>query len=391
MSTLRLPPNMPRIKVGLALSDAGLYHRETMRLPEDLQEFCRLFQEKLGTDEVFFELQPEMPWLSKQPGSQCVPDMDNSWYKLGHAARQLDQEGPYREIVETFHGPRNIFGVHQSIRDMDVLSQDMSKKLETIQSSHQAMEFAHSISADYFVFHLAQSKDYWDWDRSEQIAIALRVFQELADYYRNSGFSFTPLLENLEFPKFPATATEIVSLFRTCREFLPNLKLCLDLPHLWHSRLLLIENREKFKHLIPEFPMLETRFNDYLDYTLGEALPAEDISGADVFLYHLGGCWKHLTHEIPGLRPGESPFWNKMRLDEPYYAYNPLVEMNLRRALNRILRFNIENRRDVLIMIEIYQRNFNEMLEAARLIQEDLQKKALRISEKASKYAYLWE
>jgi hypothetical protein len=137
--------------------------------------------------------------------------------------------------------------------------------------------------------------------------------------------------------------------------------------------------------------MLETRFNDYLDYTLGEALPAEDISGADVFLYHLGGCWKHLTHEIPGLRPGESPFWNKMRLDEPYYAYNPLVEMNLRRALNRILRFNIENRQDVLMMIEIYQRNFNEMLEAARLIQDDLNKKALRIAENASKYAYLWD
>jgi len=391
MKSLNLSPNMPRIKVGLALSDAGLYHRETMRLPEDLLQFFELFREKFDTEELFFELQPETSWMMRKAGSQYALNEDNGWYKLGRAAREQSSEEPYRRILEAMQHPESIFGVHQSIRDMDVLSQDISKKLETIESTHQAMELAHFISADYFVFHLAQSKDYWDWDRSEQIAIAMRAFQRLAEYHRSSGFGFTPLLENLEFPKFPATAVETAGLFNACRELLPNLKLCLDLPHLWHSRLLLIENRERFKHLIPDFHVLEARFSDYLDYAFEEIFPAEGIAGSDIFLYHLGGCWKHLTHEIPGLRPGESPFWHRLRLDEPSYSYNPAVEMNLRRVLERILRFNMENRQNVLVMLEIYQRNFNEMLEAARLVNEDLKKKAVRIVEHARKYAYLWE
>jgi len=136
--------------------------------------------------------------------------------------------------------PGNIFGMHQSIRDMDILSED-KKKMETIESTHQAMLCAQRLSADYFVFHLAQSRDYWDWSRSEQMAVAIKAFRGFADFYKESGFTFIPLLENLEFPKFPATYEEMTGIFTICREFLPNLKLCFDIPHLWHSRLLLLE------------------------------------------------------------------------------------------------------------------------------------------------------
>ncbi len=392
MASKRISPrNLPRIKVGLALSDAGFYHRETMRLPEDLREFFERYQEKFETEELFFELQPEMPWLKKKGDFSYIADEDNKWLRMGRAIQEPAEE-PYTRIIGAMHRPGNIFGVHQSIRDMDILSEDIHKKLETIESTQQAMLFAHRISADYFVFHLAQSRDYWDWNRSEQIALALKAFQGWADFYKKSGFTFIPLIENLEFPKFPATPEEMIGIFKTCRELLPNLKICFDVPHLWRSRALLLENKSRFEHVIPNFRMLETSFACYLDYALDQVLTTEaGLSEGDIFLYHLGGCWKHLTHEIPGLRPGESPFLHKLRLDEPVYAYDARMEMNIPLIINRILRYNLERRQDILVMLEIYQRNYIEMLEAARIIYEYLKKKAIRIAENARKYAYLWE
>jgi sugar phosphate isomerase/epimerase len=386
-----MPAKMPQIRVGLALSDAGLYQREVMTLPDDLLQFFTLSQEKFAREELFFELQPELPWLLKKNGYLCVPNEGNSWYKLGLAARDNDSHGPYRAIIEMMRRAGNLFGVHQSIRGMDILSQDISRQLETIESTQLGMQFAHLIAADYFVFHLAQSKDYWDWSRSEQIAIALKAFRKWADFYKQSKFDFTPVLENLEFPKFPATALEIVGLYNTCREILPNLKLCLDLPHLWHSRLLLLENKDRFRHLIADFNVLETPFDDYLEYTFEDAFAAEGIEAKDLLLYHFGGCWKHSTHEIPGLRPGESPFYHALRLNEPKCSYNPALEMNLPKVLNRILGYNLENAHDLLMVLEIYQRNYNEMLEAARIVEEDLRRKAVNMARRARRYAYLWE
>ncbi len=42
-------------------------------------------------------------------------------------------------------------------------------------------------------------------------------------------------------------------------------------------------------------------------------------------------------------------------------------------------------------MLEMYQRDYIEMLEAARLISKDLKNKVNRIAENSRKYAYLWE
>ncbi len=382
---------LPGIQVGLALSDVGFYQRETMKIPDDLPEFFQRYQEKFETRELFFEFQPEFPWLKKREFSY-TPDEQNPWLKLGRAAEHRLTEGPYARTVHALHQPGNVFGVHQPIRDMDILSQDIHKKLETIESTQQAMLFAHLISADYFVFHLAQSKDYWDWNRSEQIALALKAFQGWADFYKNSGFSFVPLIENLEFPKFPATPEEMVSIFKACKEFLPNLRLCFDVPHLWRSRSLILENSNKFKDIIPNFRVIRTSSADYLDYALEDVLTAKaGISDNDVFLYHMAGCWKHFTHEIVGLRPGESPFLHKLRLDEPQYAYDPDVEMVLPRVIDRLLRYKIERRQNVFIMPEMYQRSYIEMLEAARIMYDHVRKKAAEIALLAHKYAHLWE
>ena len=382
--------NYPDIRVGIALSDAALY-REDAELPADLPEFFQLYQEKLNTARLFFELQPEAPWIKKKEDACYVPDRENPWLKLGKALPDGQGEDPLSRGRRALNRPGNITGVHQSIRDMDILSNDASTKLKTIESTHQAMRFAEMIGADYFVFHLAQSRDYWDWDRSEQIAVALKAFQGWAAFYRDAGFTFTPLLENLEFPKFPATPEEMVSFYRICRDFLPGLKLCFDVGHFWRSRALLLENRARFERLVPDFRLLEIPWADYFDYALEHVLVDDaGIRDGDIHLYHLGGCWQHYTHEIPGLRPGESPFSHRLRLDEPVHAYQTHREMDLSRVLTGLLRYSFERRQEVRIILEIYKRKYIEILAAAAMILEDLHQKAERIVQKARRYAYIW-
>ena len=382
--------NLPKIRIGLALSDAALY-KEDAGLPNDLIAFFDLYRQKFRTDELFFELQPEAPWVKQKGDFLYIADDENPWLKMGRAFEGAVGAGAFSQIKNALQGPGNITGVHQSIRDMDILAQDLHCKLKTIESTHQGMRFAHLIGADYFVFHLVQSRDYWDWDRSDQIAVALKAFQGWAAYYQEAGFTFTPLLENLEFPKFPATPEEMVSFFKICREFLPNLKLCFDIAHFWRSRALLLENRNRFEHLIPDFRLLEIPWIDYFDYALDHILVKEaGIDDGDIYLYHLGGCWKHFTHEIPGLRPGESPFSHNLRLNEPVYKYHPEREMNLTRALTHLVSYNLERRQDIRIVLEIYKRKYIEMLAAGWVIREDIQQKALQLAEKAFKLSYLW-
>ncbi|MFH1148257.1 MAG: TIM barrel protein [Pseudomonadota bacterium] len=381
---------MPEIKIGMALSDAGFYHSETMKLPDELARFFSQYEAKLETQKLFFEFQPELSWIRRREFSY-VADSGNKWLKLGRAAERGLEEGPYCEIIKSMRRPGNTFGVHQPIRDMDILSEDVHKKLETIESTQQAMRFAHLISADYFVFHLAQSRDYWDWNRSEQIEIALKAFKEWADFYRKAGFRFTPLIENLEFPKFPALPEEMISILNRCREFLPNVKLCFDIPHLWRSRALVLENGERLRDSIPNFLRLTTSASDYFDYAMEEVLSEKGgLSKDDIFIYHLAGCWKHLTHEIPGLRPGESPFLHKMRLDDPAYLYDPEAEIVFPQIINRLLRYRMERKEDIRIILEVYQRSYQEMLDAAKTISDSFRSRTRRIIENAHKYAYLW-
>lgn len=382
--------NLPKVRIGLALSDVGFYQTETMRLPEDLLDFFRLSKDKLDSEGLFFEFQPETPWLKKRDFAYVINE-ENKWMMLGRAAGGGGLEGPYGEIVKAMTGAGNIFGVHQPIRDMDILSQDVQKKLETFESVQQAMVFAHLVSADYFVFHLAQSRDYWDWNRSDQIAIAIKAFQGWAEFYKKSGFTFTPLLENLEFPKFPSTPEEIARIHRVCKKFLPNLKLCLDIPHLWRSRSLILENGEKVRHAVPDFIILTSSFTDYLDYAFEEVFTEKaGLLPDDLHLYHMAGCWKHLTHEILGLRPGESPFLHRLRLNDPVYTYDQQAEMVIPKVIERLLRYKIERKQDTRIILETYQRNYIEMLEAAKIISEEIKNKAIRIAQKAREYAYLW-
>ena len=366
----------PLIKVGLAISDAGFSSPAPLVLPEDLEHFLRIAADRLPGRGLFFEFQPEMPWIVKDSGSRFAPDTGNKWFELGRAVRRNDLHGPYGPAVEAIGQPENIFGVHQSIQHMDVLSEDIGMRLKTIESTKQAMFFAGQIRADYFVFHLAQSVDYWDWDRREQMEIALRAFEELADYYYQCSPDFVPLLENLEFPKFPATAAEIAILFRRCKAFFPDLRLCLDVPHLWHSRKLVLEHNQRFFRTIPDFSRLNDPFVSYLGFALQHIFRQ---AGEEIFLYHMGGCYGHKTHEIPGLLPGKNPFKHRLRLGERD-VYNKEMEMNYPGVASTILEHHFQRERRLLMVLEIHNRSIEEMLESCRLIHLDLHKKAAALT-----------
>ena len=216
---------MSEIIVGCALSDvnrADLPRR--LRVPEQLADYAACVQQRIESPLFGFQLQPEDYWtLPAIFPDQFVPRKTNRWMRAFYEQSRL---------LETVRASVNSIGVHQPIQNRDVLSSNFFTKYEAIEETKTAMDFAQYIGADYFVFHLAQV-DKWTWDRRDQMDKALKIFNVFATYYTAQKMTFVPVIETLEYPKFPATGGEAFDLLNECRKSLRTTKLALDVTHLW--------------------------------------------------------------------------------------------------------------------------------------------------------------
>ncbi len=93
------PKTKPAIRVGLAISDASFASPGALTLPEDLDCFFRLAADRLPGRGLFFEFQPELPWIIKESGSRFVPDAGNRWLELSRTVMRNDLSGPYGPVV----------------------------------------------------------------------------------------------------------------------------------------------------------------------------------------------------------------------------------------------------------------------------------------------------
>lgn len=365
------------IMVGWALCDAnradeaiGLY------LPKDLLRYFNNYKEKQGLDYVFAELQPEKIWVTtknridkrndkvieKNSIYFFIEKKDNKWLRIGENNKES-----YSELL----AQHNLFGVHQPIREIDVITENKFKRLQSIASIKQAMKFTDMISAKYFVFHLVQ-QDYWHMKRSEQIRKSLEVFKAISEYYKENNFTFIPLVENLEFPKIPSTGSEIRDLYHRIKEFFPEIKLVIDIPHLWHTRKIILSHGNSYKHL-EDFEALNALFSDYLNYTLSESL--KNIS-RDIYLFHFGGCWDDETHTIPGLLPGENILEHSLHLRENAHYYDVNRGMDINKVLDSVLEFSLFNKKRLKMILEISNHLNEDVQEAILQIREDLKRRA---------------
>lgn len=344
---------MPEITVGCALSDVNRADLpRNWRVPERLADYIELYQMRLDGRMVSLQLQPEDAWTVPATfPDEFIQRQSNRWWRA-----VLEQP----TLLQLLRQPNMLLGVHQPILNRDALSSNFFRKYEAIEETKQAMDFAEYIDADYFVFHLAQV-DKWTWDRRDQMEKAVKIFNVFAAYYTARGMSFTPVIETLQYPKFPATGSEAFMLLKECRKALRNTRLALDIAHLWSS-----SNRMRS---IGVWPDKRVSFEASLEYAL-------DTLADDVQVVHLSGGWESETHAVPGLHPQQDPFRYPMKLRESASVYAESGELDLNRVLELLVTAMVRRGRDLNVVLQIYDRNIEQVLEAARILRNDLVERA---------------
>lgn len=347
---------MANIMVGCALSDVNRADMPNgLRVPERLVDYALLFQNRVGAMDFSFELQPEDDWLipTRFP-DEFAERKTNRWWR---AFRQN------RRMLDLFRAATGPIGVHQPVRGRDALSSNFYQKYGSIAATQQAMSFAHFIGADYFVFHLAM-QEHWGWERRDQMTKALKIFKFFEAYYHASNFKFVPCIELSEYPEFPATGGEACDLLHKCREIWPATQLIFDVSHMWGSMQRMIEAKMWDSMGARPIP-----FTDALDYGLEQ-------TWEDIYAFHLGGCWESETHAIPGLHPQQDPFRYPVKLHESPGVYAEMGELDLNRTLDLILNYSVRKGRPLNLILEIFDRDIAQVLEATRVIREDLIQRA---------------
>lgn len=339
---------MIQIHVGTALSDANDADIPTgMRIPEMLPRYVAHFRQVTGVKKGVFELQPNDPFveLARYP-DQFGLNRHNRWLRTV----EFDEE------MGDFLDQRTAkLGVHQPLIG-DTLSSNYFTKYKALEEVRRAMDFANGIEADYFVFHLAQI-DKWDWERSDQIAKSIKIFKELAIYYRSHSYKFVPCIELLQYPKFPATGGELSYLLNECQKLLSETQIALNISHLWRSRHLMLAT--------DHWEEPNVSFIQHLEFTLAQCW-------RDIHLFQLGGCWESETHAVPGLHPQQNPYQDPMKLHETSGVYHESGEIDLNRTLDLLLEYTVDKGRDLNLILQIHDRDIGQVSEAARLIREDL-------------------
>ncbi|MGB8643664.1 MAG: hypothetical protein WCF84_00370 [Anaerolineae bacterium] len=340
---------MPEIIVGCGLSDVNRADvPRGLRVPERLVEYAQRFEQRVGSPVVSFELQPEDYWtIPATFPDQFVPRKNNRWWRAVQSQPKL---------LPILTGPPSHMGMHQPVQGRDALSSNFFKKYEAIEETKQAMDFAQYIGAEYFVLHLTQ-EDKWNWARHDQMEKALKIFSVFATYYRSRGMSFVPVIETLEYPQFPATGSEAFDLLNRCRRVLPETQIAFDVTHLWSSR-----NRMLMCGVWPD---AQISFEQSLEYALSALWK-------DIYVYQLGGGWESETHAVPGLHPQEDPFRFPLKLRESHGVYAECGEMDLNTTLELITDFSVRRGRDLRLVLEVFDRDIDQSLEAVRLIRHDL-------------------
>jgi hypothetical protein len=351
---------MPAVRVGCALSDVNRADLPNgLAVPARLTDYARRFQNRVDKN-LLFELQPEEFWVTPTafPDQFTARETNRWWHTWKNDPR----------LAAVLKSTEACIGIHQPVQARDVLSSNFFQKYAAIEETKQAMLFANAVGANYFVFHLAMA-DRWEWDRRDQMDKALKIFKVFAAFYRASDFSFVPCIEILEYPKFPATGGETIALLAKCREILPETRLAFDISHLWGSRQRMLAAQVWY-----EEGGRGISFVDSLEYALNQ-------TWEDIQVVHLGGCWESETHAVPGLHPQQDPIQYPIKLRESPSLYAEAGEIDLNRVLEFLLNYSVRRRRDLNLVLQIFNRDFDQVIETARIISADLNDRVMRAPE----------
>ncbi len=166
----------------------------------------------------------------------------------------------------------------------------------TISELATALDHAVAIRADYAVIHM-QTQDYWQdmKNRATRIEYSKDVFRRMHRRARERGYTGNLLIENLEYPKYPATKAEIadaVSFLNTLKD--ENVGLAIDAGHLWRSGYLIgeKENGAVIASDADDWSFQRVSFEQYLEDVVAQ-------HAGTIRLLHMTGCRGIHTHNEP--------------------------------------------------------------------------------------------
>lgn len=154
---------------------------------------------------------------------------------------QIESENFYIPNINVYPA---FVGLHQPIRGIDFYH--TTTRASSIERMKRVLKTAHMLpyALDYIVFHI-EPYDYWEdvANRKTRISMAKQWFEELINYHQQEGITIPLLVENLEFPKYPATLEDINDCINWIRSLqYPYLGFAFDFAHLWRSGQLISTN-----------------------------------------------------------------------------------------------------------------------------------------------------
>jgi len=297
------------------------------RIPENLTSYyfpkyvehlsCGDFRQPF----VFAELQPETQWY------------DNNF--------NYNHSNPWLKLREEGIASNSNFqlGVHLPISYLRMGDSNDYEKEKIRKNIRAAVDFGNSINAVYFVFHLTQNGIANNETTYKNVKEYLR---ETIEYLGQTDSKAYFLLENLEFPKYPATPEEMRwwydRITEMSRQFNIKTGIMLDVAHLWKTRgdLYGMFNAgvKLPQWIVDEKEILMQPYHDLLNYTLKNKL-----NGVPVIAYHFGGCFENETHLIPGVKVNEEPNLTNVTV---HRFYDESRELHLKNALKYIIQYYLE-------------------------------------------------
>lgn len=171
--------------------------------------------------------------------------------------------------------------VHAPSGGLDLASKDSKLRYETVLETIKTMDIAHDIGAKDLVLHPVNNMYNDPKERLEQKAIFMQSFRDLLDYYEKQGHAYKICVENLEYPKYPATLEETLMLQDEVSKIHDG-GMVIDIPHIWNTRKILREDPKRYIDWTNGYPNDEEKLGDYVRKFL-------ERNEDKIVLYHIAG------------------------------------------------------------------------------------------------------
>lgn len=242
-------------------------------------------------------ISPQAVCSQKEHDQQWQALLDN-WHYL--ECLEIQYEHDYRNnwwqslpaMLQHYDGK---IVVHGPTQKRDLASIDQQCRSQSVVENKLALNFAAKIGAENMILHITPQDDFNS--RLKQLDRAMLSTAELAQHIKDNKLPVALMLENLEYPKWPADAKEAVDLAKELKSIHPNLTSCFDLAHLWHNYAALI-------------PGLKYSDEDFIENLINYIVEVDSI--APIQRFHVAGAYVdrahniHETHGVPNLNNHDS-------------------------------------------------------------------------------------